>query len=258
MNYFSTKSLLKLGISCFIFFFAATKLVSAEDVFNNHKIMKIVEPWKNITVKLVTAGFSGPPVIKSKTEELAAKQAVYQISPAPRPDRDKCSFLYMNDLLRKKKTFIEGGYPFYLSDDSGIRGVFVAAGVIIWCDSYFELTNTVSDEAAIKNFENNFDPRKAGQEFENKLTTNRIGLKQAVSRWYFSKSPSAGNALVDPQVESVDYVDNILKLDIRNPSTKIPATLWINLKEKKVIKSVVDGQEMDLNSGKPFAVPQKK
>jgi hypothetical protein len=39
---------------------------------------------------------------------------------------------------------------------------------------------------------------------------------------------------------------------------KFTGSFWIDLKEKKTIKSVVDGVEMDLNTGTPFPVPLRK
>jgi hypothetical protein len=52
-----------------------------------------------------------------------------------------------------------------------------------------------------------------------------------------------------------------LTILIPNPVTKIPASFWIDLKAKKVIKSVVDGREMDLSAvgtHKTYAVPLMK
>jgi hypothetical protein len=43
--------------------------------------------------------------------------------------------------------------------------------------------------------------------------------------------------------------------------TKIAASIWIDLKAKTVVKSVVDGQEMDVSAvgtSKAYAVPSKK
>jgi hypothetical protein len=63
---------------------------------------------------------------------------------------------------------------------------------------------------------------------------------------------------VFPLVESIDATNGVLKLTIKSPLTKVMALIFIDLNANKVIKSVVDGQEMDLNAGKPFAVPRKK
>jgi hypothetical protein len=47
-------------------------------------------------------------------------------------------------------------------------------------------------------------------------------------------------------------------LVLHNPSTMKPAKFWIDLKAKKITKSVVNGQEMNLNTGMPYAIPLAK
>ena len=64
--------------------------------------------------------------------------------------------------------------------------------------------------------------------------------------------------MVNAVVDSVDVTDDLMRLEIHNPKTMKPATFWIDLKARKITKSVVVGQEMELTPGASFAVPLKR
>ena len=73
---------------------------------------------------------------------------------------------------------------------------------------------------------------------------------------YCFESPGGGAQYLTPKLESFCLEDGFLRLDIRKKAEpQIPATLWIDRKAKKVVRSVVNGVEMDINTGKGYAVP---
>jgi hypothetical protein len=222
--------------------------------------MKIIEPWKDVTIKLVVPGSTGPSAIKCKYEEIKVKRAVYEIVPNPINGKADYSMLLIHDPYTKKKIFIEEDSNFYVSDNLGMKGFSLGVGDLSSGDSFIELPETNQDDTAIAYFEENLKPEELRQEQIKGVTVNRMVIRDALSQYYTSDGPYAGGRLVMLQVEAVDLTDGILRLDIRNPVTKIPAIVWIDLKAKKVIKSVVNGQEMDLSSSEQngFAVPLKK
>jgi hypothetical protein len=112
-------------------------------------------------------------------------------------------------------------------------------------------------DAAMSQFVADIESHKLNEKSFNHLT-KRINLATVTPMYFFSDGPYPGGAAVFPLVESIDAADGVLKLTIKNPTTNKSAQIFIDLKVKKVIKSIVDGQEMDLNAGKPFAVPLKK
>ena len=61
-----------------------------------------------------------------------------------------------------------------------------------------------------------------------------------------------------PAIKAFDLTDSILRLDLVSEGGKFTGSFWIDLKAKKTIKSVVDGVEMDLNTGTIFPVPLRK
>jgi hypothetical protein len=111
---------------------------------------------------------------------------------------------------------------------------------------------------AIARFDTEFDGEKLWQIERAALLTNRIGFAPAVTVYYFSDAPSPGGGLPIPTTEAVELVDDLLRINLRNPVTQKTASIWVDLKNKKITKSVVDGQEMDLTTGKPYATPLKK
>ncbi|MGD1085025.1 MAG: hypothetical protein ABSA47_09790 [Verrucomicrobiota bacterium] len=212
--------------------------------------LTIIEPWKDVTIKLVLAGSSAAGAQKSKNGETHVKRAVYEIVPNPINGIKDYSILMIHDPDVRKIFFIDGEDSFYISDNAGMRGYVLhpggGGGGLIWSGSLFELPDTSENDAAIKAFENAFDSQKMKREWGSRLGPNRMSFRQVVTPWYFAQSPEPGGGLAFSEIEAIDLKDGILRLDVRNPSTQIPASLWINLKAEKVTKSIVDGQEMDM------------
>jgi len=71
-----------------------------------------------------------------------------------------------------------------------------------------------------------------------------IQFRDAFPRFYFSSGTGSTAGI---QVEAIELTDGILRLDLRNSFTKVPAIVWIDLNSKKVTKAIVDGKEMDLS-----------
>jgi hypothetical protein len=221
----------------------------------------IIRPWTDTTITLVVPGSSGPPATKCVTETVTVRRAIYQVVPKPDPGSfvpEAFSILEFDDPSTKKRCFIDGEHSFFVSDPSGMKGFTVGPGVLNWTSSYLEVPDTNSSSAAIAQFEREFNTDKLSQELRKRISPNRIVLRQAVPQFYFSDGPAPGGALVIPLVEAIDLTDGILRLDIRNPNTQKSGSIWIDLTAKRTRRSIVDGQEMDLNTGKPFALPLKK
>jgi hypothetical protein len=219
-------------------------------------------PWADVKINLLIPGTSGPPYVKSKMVEVPARRAFYT-----RYD----SYLAIDDPYTQK-TYILNGYDvlpfhkngieeFYISQDSGPVFCWVNPGAIMFGWTYVELPTAPGSMAkAIAQFEAEYDRDKLDK-FNREMIFEKfsaIDLKAAAPIFYFDDVPAPGCTTLPPDIESLDLMDGILHMNVRNPMTKIPATFWIDLKARKVIESVVDGQQMDLTTGKPFAVPLSK
>jgi hypothetical protein len=215
-------------------------------------------PWTNVTVKMLIPGSSGPPVVESKIVELPAKLAAiddkFPVLAMDDPYTKKTYVLFGSASIPKKISPNEGS--FYISQDSGPVYCNVGPGNLNFGTIYIELPmSSGSLSAAIAQFEKEFDVGKLSDVAKQIFFSHWLDLRSAVTNYFFSEAPAPGGSLLVPDVESRDLTDGILRLSVRNPKTKIPATFWIDLKARKVIESVVDGQQMDLSTGKPFAVP---
>jgi hypothetical protein len=223
--------------------------------------IKIVKPWKEENIFLVRPGSSSQrPPVSSKTQQLSALRAVFEFVPKRDPAKNitQFSILIVSDPFTKQKVFIEGEHSFYISKNSGLTGITVGPGVLVWSESYFKVPESENTNTAIEKFQRTFDSRKLDESWEKRATVNRAGFSQALPRYYCSDAPVAGTGIVAPKVEGIDVTDNILRLEIQNPVRNIPATIWIDLQERKPIKSIVDGKEMDLSAvgtNRTYAVP---
>jgi hypothetical protein len=230
--------------------------------------LSLLAPWSNTTAKFLVPGSSGSPAVKSRIVEVPARLGVYGMAhPADgRAVSMRFEVLALDDPYSKKTCIIfsDGPYPsasdpglakFYISDNTGLKlySIFMD---LFWQESFVELpTAPGSMDAAIARFETQFDWEKLTELERTMIFNNSIGLSPATSEDYFSDYPSPGNAIVGAKIEAVDLTDGVLRVDMRNPVTKIPAVFWIDLNAKKITESVVDGREMDLTTGEAFAVP---
>jgi hypothetical protein len=218
----------------------------------------IIKPWKDVSIRLVVDRTFGSTVARTNTQEIMARQASYEFiekrtTGVADNSHNKCAILVIHDPYTKRYSFIDPGHAFYISDPSGVRGYTVGPGPLIWSCSFLEVADSDGIDFAIHQFETTFDSAKFNDEWLRRLG-QRIDLTDAAPRFYFSDSPLPGGSVVC-SVESVELTQGILRLDIRNPSTKIPASFWLDLKEMKVSKCIANGEEMDLS---PSGVDQRK
>jgi Sel1 repeat len=234
---------------------------------NTQVKIKFNSSLSNVTITLVVAGSSGEDGTKSKTEQIKCKLVEGEFVPhlnSGAAPHEYFSMLEVHDSYAKKFYFIDAAHDFYISDNSGMKGYTFGSGFLIWSANYFEYPDSDYDaKTAIAQFENDFersfDYKRLNQEWE-KRATNVIGFNNAFPKGYVLDDPS-------PHIKGVGVMDGVMQLDVMNPmldangkaGTEILANIWIDLKSKKAIKSLVDGEEMNLShtNDEAFAVPLK-
>lgn len=242
-----------------------------ETVPNAPKKFIVVSPWKDKSITLVVSGSTNFPPTKSKTEMVPAKSAIYAATNLTWTDRltEKMTplefdILAITNPLTGKICFIRGGCSHYLADNSRIVGLFSIRGR--FCKSYIELlAQDGGMDAAIGEFERRFNDlisnqwRKPSKERQWEMASNEIQVPIMVAAPvnFFIGGPNSGIFVVPSKLEAIDLSDGILRLQIYSPYARQHGIFYLNLNTKKVVKSVVGGQEMNLNSGQPFAVPLK-
>jgi hypothetical protein len=74
---------------------------------------------------------------------------------------------------------------------------------------------------------------------------------------FFTAHSEGGSQPGTPSIRAIDFTDGILRLDMVSEGGKFTGSFWMDFKAKKVIRSVVDGQKMDLDPEKPWPVLRK-
>jgi hypothetical protein len=226
--------------------------------------LSITKSWSDATVQLLVAGTSKSPVKNGESILTPAKAATYSVTSSGSTKVARSLLVSVfTDPYTKRTYIVRGASPglkniYYVSSSSGVLAYEVGPGVLIWQDSYVSIAGGGGQDIAIAQFEAQFDGKQLDDILINAGKNNRIPLQNTTPLFFFSDGPAPGGGLVIPVVDSVDLTDDIMHLVLHNPKTTKSATFWIDLKAKKVVRSVVDGQEMDLTTGKSFAVPLKK
>jgi hypothetical protein len=191
---------------------------------------------------------------------MLAKAVVYKVIPSPpQPYWDQFSVLAVHDPYSKKYCLIAAGHTFYALGKSHMTGYTVFTPGIYWSPSYLEMPETEGDLAvAIAKFEKEFDGRKLNDDLLQERR-DRVGFQKASPIFYFLAKPVGGADRVVMKVDGYEIMDDIVRVDLRNPSTRAPASYWVDPRQRKVIKSVVDGQEMNVDTpNQPWADPLTK
>lgn len=110
-------------------------------------------------------------------------------------------------------------------------------------------------DAAIAEFEKQFDSQKIYDWDDSNFS---IPLVSTAPDNFFGGANSSVSVSLSAKLGSMDLVDGILQVHIQSMNLKQPGIFWVDLKAERVIKSIVNGQEMDLNTGNPYPTPLKK
>jgi len=187
---------------------------------------------------------------------------VFQLVPNSSDDARKHLYLtgiavLGNPYLNKTGVFIDAGDLYYCDNSEMVQFEILPGGSMRWRTNCVELNVfEKNSNAAISQFQMKIQ-KKEIKEDDYRKSAGYINLARATPAYFFSDNSNPGGGIVMPSAEPINMADGILKIAIKNPVTKKMALVFIDIKSKKVIESVVDGQEMDLNTGKPFASPLK-
>jgi hypothetical protein len=230
----------------------------------------IIQPWTDKQFTVLVAGSSNPPV-KSRIETITAKWAKYRATDLTEGNGEPVQFWMaaIPNPISKKICFISAQRDIYYVDkDSEMMGSESPAGGWMTCTkSYVEVPETEGGiKTAIAKFENQFDSRKL-QQWQNAPPVLSANITFAAPADFFSGvNLSFPNGSIGVRIDVIDLTDGMLHIEMTSlPDKNVRfiekhGTFLIDFKAEKVIKSMVDGQEMDLShtNGEPFAVPLKK
>jgi hypothetical protein len=210
--------------------------------------LTVKEPWKDIRVKLIRLDASGDRML-----EVPAKLAVFA-----GPGGMAYPVANVADPFTKKIYFLPGEYPaLYVSTDSSMESYTVVSYTLRPEGSYWNLPSANNSKAtALARFGAEFGAEWLEQTARaNSYRDDKISFRNAAPPYFGSDVAEPGSLMVSLQAQVISFTPDALCLEVRNPYQRKTVTLWVNLREKKVIHSVVDGQEMNINTGRPWAEP---
>ncbi len=209
--------------------------------------LQTTKPWEETTIKLIVPGSSGPTRTTSKSENLNAKSVQYG---------SRFPLAAVFDPHTRTSYIVSGGQTFYISDSSGMIACFLFGGKLGCRKDYFKMSKSGGNlDLLISRFISEFDEQKlASQEDKNLFG---VSLSVAAPFGFFTAQSLGGSQPGTPSIKAIDLTDGLLRLDLVSEGGKFAGSFWIDLKARKVIKSIIDGQEMDLHTDKTWPVPVK-
>src|SRR5262249_42898779 len=112
---------------------------------------------------------------------------------------------------------------------------------ILWNGSYVRVPTSTA-ASVVRQFATTFNNDKL-TEAAHKIS--QMDIRSAAPLWFFTNGRGSSQGFA-PEVTSVEVVGQLMRLDLRNLPSKTAGTLWIDRQERKLVRSVVDGQEMDI------------
>jgi hypothetical protein len=226
----------------------------------NQNPMNITDLHKDLRIKLVIAGSSTTSLVTTcKVEDVLAQEIIYNNNKSP---SDEYHLIIIKNHRSQKIYIVPASANFYISDSSGITGCWLmTGGEFGGIKSYFETAETNEGAShVIARFKSELSEDDLNQKIEKgqKEMSFRVLLRDAAPMPFFTAHSLGGSQPGQAVIKAIDVSDGIVRLDLLSDGGKFSGTFWIDLKAKKLIQSIVEGQEMDLSTGKPFAIPLHK
>jgi hypothetical protein len=232
--------------------------VFGDDINETGLKLTIKKQWKDVNINLVSVGSSITPMKFIQTE-VTGSEASYEITPFPtygEPFFREYRILAIGIPKVNKNCILNAGANFYVLDTNGMTSFFVGSS-IFWTDSYIQTQTT---KTSVNDTIKTFEARCGAKTVNDKLLEiaplgHRIMLREYIPHYFLSDGPAPGGMMVMPSVSIGEITNSIILLNVHNPRTDGTVQISFNFESKKIIRSVFNGKEMNINSGKPFAVP---
>ena len=85
--------------------------------------------------------------------------------------------------------------------------------------------------------------------------SSAVFLRDAAPLYFFEATPGSSQP-GDATISAIDVTDGILRLDLLSPGGEFKGSFWVDLSARKLVRAIVDGQEMDLSKPGGFGVPK--
>ncbi len=204
---------------------------------------------KTLSFKLAVSGSTNSPVRKSETLEVSAQEVTYKTQGTP---MKSYVFYAMRNPVALTNVIVPPA-DFYIAASSDMIAVSSLFGSISLSKSYSAVPESTGDiKKTIGQFSDLLDDKTIESKTNNKAS---VSLKAAANYEFFTANSAGGSQLASATISGFDVTDDVLRLDLLSPGGKFKGSFWIDLKASKVLRSMIDGQEMDITGNKGFAVP---
>ncbi|HEY1173251.1 MAG TPA: hypothetical protein VGH19_17920 [Verrucomicrobiae bacterium] len=220
--------------------------------------------WEETTVRLIVA--DSPKTDGKAFQEVKAKWATYKLNKAFTAKLElstpytsapaELHIVMFRDPHSKKTVFISQG--FYVSSPDGVTAYSPIFHSLYCSMSLLELAESKGEAADIAYFESVFDVEKAILEKIGPYERRVIFFRDDLPFGYFSDSSAPGGMSAGVELKNAEMTKGILRVDLWNPLRKIPASVWFDVKGKKVIRAVADGKEMEISDPVDWSQPNKR
>ncbi len=191
-----------------------------------------IQSWDDTSVTLIVPAVTSTP---THSENLRAKAAWYR---RPLPP-ETFHFNVISDPYTKYTYVIRGGQSFYVSDKDDLLACTVGFGNFSWAGSYFKApTEPNGAEAILAQFSialGDTSPIKSDYS---------VSLRNGVPVEFFLADSQLTPKLGIPTVKQVAVSDGVVQLSLLSPGGRYEGTFWIDLRGRRLLRSVIDGTEV--------------
>lgn len=207
---------------------------------------------KPVVVKLITLGSARADIKKSTIENVTARLVAF------RSRRDNYLMLRIQNPYTGKINFFPDGCDFLIADSGVITWVRLDLGGSLSLAKSFFTTSDAEEETSIAQFR-----AKVGGDTSDWLLqynvdmVSLIDLSHAAPFVFFTAGSLGGSQPGQAKITGIETIDKTLRLDLLSDGDVFNGTFWIDIENKKVVKSIVDGQEMEIRPGQIYSTPKK-
>jgi len=162
------------------------------------------------------------------------------------------SIIAVSNPIDKKSYIIPGFNNFYIFKKDEVLSCSMSSGggFYIWKSLY---SSSGSLEQVVDSFLSETSKKDLNTNF---ISSAEIHLAAAAPYLFFTANSAGGSQPVIYKIKSFEIEKNILKMNILSDGNIFSGDFWIDISNNQVVKSVIDGVEMKLHTGKMFASPR--
>ncbi len=162
---------------------------------------------------------------------------------------DDYAFVRILNFEKSKPSFLPANCDFYVHLDDKVLAIRLGlGGSLIIKESYFQAQAKDINEATAK-FRELLQGFTSDDILRRELESTRwIKLNQAAPKHFFNAGSTDSSQPGRATIKHFELIGDTLRLEIVSEGDKFNGNFWIDLRSSKVVRSIVDGKEMPVES----------